>query len=29
MLAEESKNIKGFAFVWVTDGLGWMHSNGI
>ena len=23
MIAEESKNIKGFAFVWVTDGLGW------
>lgn len=24
MIAEESKNIKGFAFVWVTDGLGWI-----
>ena len=23
MIAEESKNISGFAFVWVTDGLGW------
>lgn len=25
MLAEESKNIEGFKFVWFTDGLGW-HS---
>lgn len=23
MLARESKNINGFAFVWITDGLGW------
>lgn len=27
MLAEESKNIKGFAFVWVTDGLGWVGAK--
>ena len=27
MLAEESKNIKGFAFVWVTDGLGWQGAK--
>lgn len=27
MLAEESKNIKGFAFVWVTDGLGWIDAR--
>lgn len=27
MLAEESKNIKGFAFVWVTDGLGWTGAK--
>lgn len=27
MLAEESKNIKGFAFVWVTDGQGWISAK--
>lgn len=27
MIAEESKNIKGFAFVWVTDGLGWVDAK--
>lgn len=27
MIAEESKNIKGFAFVWVTDGLGWVNAR--
>ena len=27
MLAEESKNIKGFAFVWITDGLGWKSAK--
>ena len=27
MLAEESKNIKGFAFVWITDGLGWLGAK--
>ena len=27
MIAEESKNIKGFAFVWVTDGLGWIDAK--
>ncbi len=27
MLAEESKYIKGFAFVWVTDGLGWQGAK--
>jgi len=27
MLAEESKNIKGFAFIWVTDGLGWVDAR--
>lgn len=27
MIAEESKNIKGFAFVWVTDGLGWLDAR--
>lgn len=26
-LAEESKNIKGFAFVWITDGLGWQGAK--
>lgn len=26
MLAEESKNIKGFKFMWITDGQGW-HST--
>ncbi|HBF68625.1 MAG TPA: restriction endonuclease [Firmicutes bacterium] len=27
MIAEECKNIKGFAFVWVTDGLGWVDAR--
>lgn len=27
MIAEESKNIKGFVFVWVTDGLGWIDAR--
>lgn len=27
MIAEESKNIKGFAFVWITDGLGWADAR--
>lgn len=27
MIAEESKSIKGFAFVWVTDGLGWKGAK--
>jgi len=27
MIAEESKNIKGFAFVWVTDGQGWASAK--
>lgn len=27
MLAEESTNIKEFAFVWVTDGLGWQGAK--
>lgn len=27
MIAEESKNIKGFAFIWVTDGLGWVDAR--
>lgn len=27
MIADESKNIKGFAFVWVTDGLGWVDAR--
>lgn len=27
MIAEESKNIKGFAFVWITDGLGWVDAR--
>jgi type II restriction enzyme len=27
MIAEECKNIKGFAFVWVTDGLGWTDAR--
>ena len=27
MIAEESKNIKGFAFVWITDGLGWIDAR--
>lgn len=27
MLATESKNIKGFSFVWFTDGLGWKSAR--
>ena len=27
MIAEVSKYIKGFAFVWVTDGLGWVDAR--
>ena len=27
MLAEESINIKGFAFIWLTDGLGWVGAK--
>lgn len=27
MIAEESKNIEGFAFVWITDGLGWVDAR--
>lgn len=27
MIAEESKHIKRFAFVWVTDGLGWIDAR--
>ena len=27
MIAEESKSIKGFAFVWITDGLGWVDAR--
>lgn len=27
MIAEESKNIKGFAFIWVTDGQGWISAK--
>lgn len=27
MIAEESKGIKGFAFVWVTDGQGWISAK--
>lgn len=27
MIAEESKNITGFAFVWITDGLGWIDAR--
>ena len=27
MIAEESKDIKGFAFVWVTDGQGWTSAK--
>lgn len=26
-LAIESKNIKGFVFVWVTDGIGWKNAK--
>lgn len=27
MIAEESKNIKGFEFVWITDGIGWISAK--
>ena len=27
MLAEESKNIQGFAFVWITDGTAWRSAR--
>lgn len=27
MIAEESKDIKGFAFVWITDGQGWISAK--
>lgn len=27
MIAEESKNIPGFKFVWITDGGGWKHAK--
>ncbi len=27
MISEESKNIKGFAFIWVTDGFGWIAAR--
>ncbi|UYZ38000.1 type II restriction endonuclease [Clostridium beijerinckii] len=27
MLAEESKDIKGFTFIWFTDGLGWQSAK--
>jgi type II restriction enzyme len=27
MLAEESKSIKGFTFIWITDGLGWKDAK--
>ena len=27
MIAEESKNIKGFKFVWITDGAGWKKAK--
>ena len=27
MLAEESKNIGGFKFVWITDGKGWKSAR--
>jgi len=28
MLAQEAKGIEGFAFVWVTDGIGWVSARG-
>ena len=28
MIAQESKNIEGFSFVWVTDGIGWRSARG-
>ena len=27
MIAQESKNIEGFSFVWVTDGAGWFKAR--
>lgn len=27
MIAQESKNIKGFAFIWITDGIGWISAK--
>lgn len=27
MLAQESKNINGFAFIWITDGIGWISAK--
>ncbi|MBR0060892.1 MAG: restriction endonuclease, partial [Selenomonadaceae bacterium] len=27
MIAEESKNIRGFKFVWITDGNGWQSAR--
>lgn len=27
MIAEESKNIEGFKFVWITDGKGWKSAK--
>ena len=27
MIAEEAKNIKGFRFIWITDGGGWMSAK--
>ena len=27
MIAEESKNISNFEFVWITDGKGWKNSK--
>jgi len=28
MIAQESKEIDGFSFVWVTDGIGWRNARG-
>ena len=28
MIAQESKDVDGFSFVWVTDGVGWMSAKG-
>lgn len=28
MLAEEAKKVKGFCFVWITDGQGWLSARG-
>ena len=27
MIAQESKNINGFSFVWFTDGIGWKNAK--